>query len=98
MVVYNDKWLCATIGSCQTACTVCTVGTAAAVVAVAVVATVAVAVAVAAAVAGGQYLPLLLLRPFLLRVLPLAPAPAPSPYSLLADTPRSVIHSTGTTV
>ena len=54
-----------------------TAGTMATVVAVAVVATLAVAVVVAAAVAGGKQPALLLLRLFLLRVLPPALAPAP---------------------
>ena len=79
----QQAWSCAvtdgpvTSVARQTACNVCTAGTVAVVVAVAVVVRVAVAVAVTAAVASGQCPPLLLLRLFLLRVLPPAPAPAP---------------------
>ena len=72
--MYSEGWFCTVIVGWQTACTVCTAGTVAVAVAVAVVVTVAVAVAVAAAVAGGQCPPLLLLRLFLLRVLPPCPS------------------------
>ena len=62
----------------QTSCNVRTTDTAAIAVAVAVVVTVAAAVAMTATVAGGHCTPPLRLlpRPFLLQVLPPAPAPA----------------------
>ena len=96
--MYSEGWFCTVIVGWQTACTVCTAGTVAVVVAVAVVVTVAVAVAVAAAVAGGKCPPLLLLRLFPLRVLPPAPAPAPSYSPLPADPPKTLIARTSMVV
>ena len=91
IVITIDGQSCtATVGQ-ETVRTVCTAGTVAVAVAVAAVVTVAVAVAVAAAVAGGQCHPLLPPRLFLLRVLPPAPAPAPSYPPLPADSPATPI-------
>ena len=96
--MYNEGWFRTVIVCRQTAYTVRTTGMGAVVVAVAVVVTVAVAVAATAAVAGGQCPPLLLLRVFLLRVLPPAPAPAASYSPLPTDSPFYLFFPTGMVV